>query len=101
MHKEVKIQLKAALYVLVKNIYGFTFYRRIDYPKLIKSFYDFPLELVPKPEKRNRLQKLVIKRNVGVPTDHSSLIIYGLSNRFYCSCTLVGVLTIPSFGTSF
>ncbi|EMK09017.1 hypothetical protein LEP1GSC066_0005 [Leptospira sp. serovar Kenya str. Sh9] len=23
------------------------------------------------------------------------MIIYGLSNRLYCSCTLVGVLTIP------
>ncbi|ALO26926.1 hypothetical protein LBBP_02703 [Leptospira borgpetersenii serovar Ballum] len=35
--------------------------------------------------------------NVGVPTDHGSLNIYGLSNRFYCSCTLIGVLTIPRF----
>ncbi|EMJ83523.1 hypothetical protein LEP1GSC016_1087 [Leptospira borgpetersenii serovar Hardjo-bovis str. Sponselee] len=29
------------------------------------------------------------------------MIIYGLSNRFYCSCTLVGVLTIPRFWDKF
>ncbi|EMO61999.1 hypothetical protein LEP1GSC133_2404 [Leptospira borgpetersenii serovar Pomona str. 200901868] len=39
--------------------------------------------------------------NVGVPTDHGFLNIYGLSNRFYCSCTLVGVLTIPRFWDKF
>ncbi|WP_228029738.1 hypothetical protein, partial [Leptospira borgpetersenii] len=38
--------------------------------------------------------------NVGTPTDHGFLNIYGLSNRFYWSCTLVGVLTIPRFWTS-
>ncbi|EMJ77282.1 hypothetical protein LEP1GSC016_0093 [Leptospira borgpetersenii serovar Hardjo-bovis str. Sponselee] len=27
--------------------------------------------------------------------------IYGFSNRFYCSCTLVGVLTIPRFWDKF
>ncbi|EMF98180.1 hypothetical protein LEP1GSC123_4034 [Leptospira borgpetersenii str. 200701203] len=32
---------------------------------------------------------------------YGSLIIYGLSNRFYCSCTLVGVLTIPRFWDKF
>ncbi|WP_061277069.1 hypothetical protein, partial [Leptospira borgpetersenii] len=40
--------------------------------------------------------------NVGVPTDHGSLNIYGFSNRFYCSCTLVGVLiTMPRFWDKF
>ncbi|AXR67019.1 hypothetical protein DPV73_02315 [Leptospira mayottensis] len=58
-------------------------------------------ELVLKPEKRNRFQKFVIKRKRRSSHGYGSLIIYGLSNRFYCSCTLVGVLTIPRFWDKF
>ncbi|EMO60968.1 hypothetical protein LEP1GSC133_5120 [Leptospira borgpetersenii serovar Pomona str. 200901868] len=47
--------------------------------------------------KRHCRDTVLSPLNVGVPTDHGFLNIYGLSNRFYCSCTLVGVLTIPRF----
>ncbi|EMG00263.1 hypothetical protein LEP1GSC123_2324 [Leptospira borgpetersenii str. 200701203] len=51
--------------------------------------------------KRHCRDTVLSPLNVGVPTDHGFLNIYGLSNRFYCSCTLVGVLTIPRFWDKF